>query len=172
MRGEAGAWTIGVRQFAPGCEGGCFVERADPKPAKNRSDYQSHSRPPLAEFALSCLSRAFIYASFLTLDAAFERLGASPLAARRHCPARPGSTEHFIGNENFSALGRRDAAAGIALYLARALALDARDRRPTWLELGLLAGGGGLMTLFSEAAALACYGILVAAIVERRKAFE
>jgi hypothetical protein len=68
-------------------------------------------------------------------------------------------------------LGRRDAAAGIALYLARALALDARDRRPTWLELGPLAAGG-VMTLFSDAAALASFGILVAAIVERRKAFE
>jgi hypothetical protein len=34
----------------------------------------------LAEFALSCLSLAFIYVSFLALDAAFERLGASPMA--------------------------------------------------------------------------------------------
>jgi hypothetical protein len=35
---------------------------------------------PLAEFALSCLSLAFIYVSFLALDAAFERLGAPPMA--------------------------------------------------------------------------------------------
>jgi hypothetical protein len=126
---------------------------------------------PLAEFALSCLSLAFIYVSFLAPTqrskgwAHRQWRGSAPLSCS------PGSTEHFTGKENFSALGRRDAAAGIALYLARALALDARDRRPTWLELGPLAAGG-VMTLFSDAAALASFGILVAAIVERRKAFE
>jgi hypothetical protein len=52
------------------------------------------------------------------------------------------------------------AAAGIALYLARALALDARDARPSWLDLGLLAGAAGVLSLFSPQAALACYGML------------
>jgi len=116
---------------------------------------------PLAEFALSCLSLAFIYVSFLALDAAFERLGAAPIA-------RLGAIVLLALVPLNIALEMRTfrywegamAAAGIALYLSRALALDARDRRPSWLELGLLAGGGGLMTLFSEAAALACYGIL------------
>src|SRR5271170_5012110 len=35
---------------------------------------------PLAEFALSCFSLAFIYVSFLALNAAFERLGVTPIA--------------------------------------------------------------------------------------------
>ena len=52
------------------------------------------------------------------------------------------------------------AAAGIALCLACVLALDARDRRPSWLELGLLAGGVGLFSLFSPPGALGCYGML------------
>jgi hypothetical protein len=52
------------------------------------------------------------------------------------------------------------AAAGIALYLACTLRLDALDGRPRWLQIGLLAGAGGLMSLFSEAAALAIYGLL------------
>ncbi len=52
------------------------------------------------------------------------------------------------------------AAAGIALFLASTLALDARDGRPTWLELGLLAGCAGLLGLFSPPAALGCYGML------------
>jgi hypothetical protein len=35
---------------------------------------------PLAEFALSCLSVAFIYVSFLALDAGFKWLGVAPIA--------------------------------------------------------------------------------------------
>jgi hypothetical protein len=35
---------------------------------------------PIAEFALSCLSLAFTYTSFLALSAAFERLGVASIA--------------------------------------------------------------------------------------------
>ena len=42
---------------------------------------------PTAEFALSCLSLAFIYISFLALDAAFERLGVAPLAVSAPSPS-------------------------------------------------------------------------------------
>jgi hypothetical protein len=116
---------------------------------------------PTAEFALSCLSLAFIYISFLALDAAFERLGVAPLA-------RIGAIAILALiplNIFFEMVGFRHwegslAAAGIALYLARALALDARDARPSWLDLGLLAGAAGVLSLFSPQAALACYGML------------
>jgi hypothetical protein len=116
---------------------------------------------PTAEFVLSCLSLAFIYISFLALDVAFQRLGVAPLA-------RIGAIVILALvplNIFFEMVGFRHwegaiAAAAIALYLADAVALDARDGRPTWLELGLLAAGGGLLSLFSLPAAVACYCLL------------
>ncbi len=116
---------------------------------------------PSAEFALSFISLAFIYASFLALDAAFATLGVAPIArigaigllalAPLNISLEMREFRHWEG---------AIAAAGIALCLVRALDLDALDRRPSWLQLGLLAGAIGAMSLFSEAAALACYGIL------------
>jgi hypothetical protein len=44
--------------------------------------------------------------------------------------------------------------------LARALELDGEERRPSWLDLGVLAAGGALLSLFSLPAALACFAIL------------
>jgi hypothetical protein len=116
---------------------------------------------PLAEFALSCVSLAFIYVSFLALDAGFQRLGAEPIA-------RLGAVVLLALvslNLSLEMLDFRHwegalAAAGIALFLASTLALDAGDGRPTWLELGLLAGCAGLLGLFSPPAALGCYGML------------
>ena len=116
---------------------------------------------PLAEFALSCLSLAFIYVSFLALDAGFKRLGVAPIAqlgAIVLLALVP--LNLFLEVAVFRHWEAALAAAGIALFLAGALALDARDRRPSWLELGLLACGAGLLSLFSPAAALGCYGML------------
>jgi hypothetical protein len=101
---------------------------------------------PLAEFALSCLSVAFIYVSFLALDAGFKWLGVAPMA-------RLGALvllalvplNLFLEVAVFRHWEAALAAAGIAVFLAGALALDARDRRPSWLELGLLACGAGLL---------------------------
>lgn len=116
---------------------------------------------PSAEFVLSCISLAFIYISFLALDAAFETLGAAPiarLAALVLLALAPLNISMEMGL--FRYWEGAIAAAGIALCLVRALELDALDGRPSWLQLGLLAGASGLMSLFSETAALACYGIL------------
>ena len=60
------------------------------------------------------------------------------------------------------------AAAGIAVCLARALEMDDDQRRPGWLSLGVLAFGAGVLSLFSEAAALACYGIIGWLALRRR----
>jgi len=116
---------------------------------------------PIAEFALSCLSLAFIYISFLALNAAFERLNVAPVA-------RLGAIvvlalvplNIFFEMKGFRHWEGALAAAGIALYLARSLALDAREERPGWLDLGLMAAAGGVLSLFSPQAALACYGML------------
>jgi hypothetical protein len=116
---------------------------------------------PTAELALSCLSLAFIYISFLALDAAFERLGVAPLA-------RIGAIVILALvplNIFFEMVGFRHwegsiAAAAIAVCLARSLKLDAREGRPRWFDLGLIAGANGVLSLFSLPAALACYGML------------
>jgi len=116
---------------------------------------------PIAEFTLSCLSLAFIYISFLALDAAFETLGVAPTA-------RFGAIvvlalvplNIFFEMKGFRHWEGALAAAGIALFLARSLTLDARQRPPSWLDLGVMAGAGGVLALFSLPAALACYGML------------
>jgi hypothetical protein len=116
---------------------------------------------PVAEFILSCLSLAFVYISFLALDAAFRRLGVAPIARI----AAIAILALIPLNIFFEMVGFRHwegslAAAGIALYLARALALDAREERPGWLDLSPMAGAAGVLSLFSPQAALACYGML------------
>jgi hypothetical protein len=124
---------------------------------------------PLAEFALSCISLAFIYVSFLALDAGFRRLGVEPIA-------RLGAIvllalvplNLFLEVAVFRHWETALATAGITLFLACALWLDARDGRPTWLELGFLAAGAGLLSLFSPPAALACYGMLGWLAVRKR----
>jgi hypothetical protein len=116
---------------------------------------------PIAEFALSCLSLAFIYIGFLALDAAFERLNVAPIP-------RIGAIvvlaliplDIFFEMKGFRHWEGAIAAAGIALYLARSLELDALEGRPGWLDLGLMACAGGVLSLFSLPAALACYGML------------
>jgi hypothetical protein len=116
---------------------------------------------PVAEFTLSCLSLAFVYISFLALDAAFRRLGVAPIAriaAIAVLALIP--LNIFFEMRGFRHWEGSLAAAAIALFLVRALTLDARDGRPSWLDLGLLAAGGGLVSLFSLPAALACYGML------------
>ena len=60
------------------------------------------------------------------------------------------------------------AAAGIAVCLAGALRMDGGQRRPSWLNLGVLAFGAGVLSLFSEAAALACYGMIGWLALRRR----
>jgi hypothetical protein len=124
---------------------------------------------PIAEFTLSCLSLVFIYTSFLALDAAFERLDVAPIA-------RFGAIvilaliplNIFFEMKGFRHWEGAFAAAGIALYLARSLALDAREQRPGWLDLILMAGAGGILFLFSPQAAFACYGILGWLALRRR----
>jgi hypothetical protein len=124
---------------------------------------------PIAEFTLSCLSLAFIYISFLALDAAFARLNVAPVA-------RFGAIvvlaliplNIFFEMKGFRHWEGALAAAAIALYLARLLALDAREQRPGWLDLGLMAGAGGVLSLFSLPAALACYGMLGWLALRRR----
>jgi hypothetical protein len=116
---------------------------------------------PIAEFALSCLSLAFIYIGFQALNAAFERLGAAPIA-------RFGAIvvlalvplNIFFEMKGFRHWEGALAAAGIALFLARSLTLDAREEPPGWLDLGLLAAAAGVLSLFSPQAALAGYGML------------
>ena len=46
--------------------------------------------------------------------------------------------------------------------------MDDDQRRPGWLSLGVLAFGAGVLSLFSEAAALACYGIIGWLALRRR----
>lgn len=124
---------------------------------------------PVAEFTLSCLSLAFIYVSFLALNVAFERLDVASAA-------RFGAIVVLALiplNISFEMKGFRHwegalAAAGIAVYLARSLALDARKEPPGWLDLGLLAGAGGILFLFSPQAALGCYGMLGWLALRRR----
>lgn len=116
---------------------------------------------PVAEFALSCLSLVFIYISFLALNAAFERLNVAPAA-------RFGAIvvlaliplNIFFEMKGFRHWEGAVAAAGIALYLVWSLELDALEGRPGWLDLGLMAGAAGVLSLFSPQAALACYGML------------
>lgn len=116
---------------------------------------------PRAEFALACLALTFIYVSFLALNAAFERLGAEPIA-------RIGAIailaliplNIFLEMSGFRHWEGAIAGAGIALCLDRALELDAIERRPRWRDLIALAAGVALMSLFSLPASLACSGIL------------
>lgn len=116
---------------------------------------------PIAEFALSCLSLAFIYTSFLALSAAFERLGVAPIArfgAIAMLALVP--LNIFFEMQGFRHWEGGLATAAIAVFLAWSLALDARDERPGWLRLGLMAAAAGVLSLFSLPAALACYGML------------
>jgi hypothetical protein len=116
---------------------------------------------PIAEFALSCVSLAFIYVSFLCLDAAFERLGVIPIAriaAIAFLALAPSNIS--LEMKTFRHWESSIAAAGTALCLARVLYLEALDDRPTWPDLGLLAGGAGLLSVFSLPAAVTCYGLL------------
>jgi hypothetical protein len=99
---------------------------------------------PIAELTLSCLSLAFIYTSFLALDAAFARLNiaqAARLGAIAVLALVP--LNIFFEMKGFRHWEGALAAAGIALFLARSLALDAREEPPGWLDLGLMAGAGG-----------------------------
>ena len=97
---------------------------------------------PTAEFALSCVSLAFIYISFLALDAAFRRLGVEPIARIAAIAVLAlAPLNIFFEMKGFRHWEGSFAAAGIGLCLARALALDALDGRPYWRELVLLAGG-------------------------------
>jgi hypothetical protein len=116
---------------------------------------------PQAEFVLACLSLAFIYVSFLALGAAFERLGTAPIArigAIALLALLP--LNLYYEMNDFRRWEGSIATAGIALSLASALELDAAERRPSWLDLSVLAAGGALLSLFSLPAALACFGIL------------
>jgi hypothetical protein len=116
---------------------------------------------PKAEFVLACLSLTFIYVSFLASNAAFKRLGLAPIArigALAVLALLP--LNLFCQMSAFRHWEGAVAAAGIALYLSRALKLDGDERRPTWLDLSILAAGGALLSLFSLPAALACFGIL------------
>jgi hypothetical protein len=124
---------------------------------------------PAAEFVLACFSLAFIYVTILALDAAFERLGAAPLArfgAIALLSLLP--LNIFLEMRKFRAWEGALAAAGIAVCLARSLDMDGDERRPSWLSLGAFAFGAGVLSLFSEAAALACYGILGWLALRRR----
>jgi hypothetical protein len=124
---------------------------------------------PAAEFALACISLAFVYVSILALDAAFERLGMAPIA-------RFGAIallcllplNIFLEMRKFRQWEGALAAAGIAVCLARSLKMDGDQRRPSWLDLGMLAFGASVLSLFSEAGALACYGIIGWLALRRR----
>jgi hypothetical protein len=124
---------------------------------------------PAAEFLLACISLAFITVTILALDAAFERLGAAPLA-------RFGAIallcllplNIFLEMRKFRHWEGALAAAGIAVCLARSLKMDGDQRRPSWLNLGVLAFGASVLSLFSEAAALACFGIIGWLALRRR----
>ena len=116
---------------------------------------------PAAEFALACISLAFVYVSILALNAAFERLGMTPLArfgAVALLSLLP--LNFFLEMRKFRQWEGALAAAGIAACLARSLEMDDDQRRPSWLNLGALAFGASVLSLFSEAGALACYGII------------
>ena len=124
---------------------------------------------PAAEFALACISLAFVYVSILALNAAFERLGMAPIA-------RFGAIallcllplNIFLEMRKFRQWEGALAAAGIAVCLARRLKMDGDQRRPSWLDLGMLAFGASVLSLFSEAGALACYGIIGWLALRRR----
>jgi hypothetical protein len=124
---------------------------------------------PAAEFALACISLAFVYVSILALNAAFERLGMAPIA-------RFGAIallcllplNIFLEMRKFRQWEGALAAAGIAVCLARSLKMDGDQRRPSWLDLGMLAFGASVLSLFSEAGALACYGIIGWLALRRR----
>jgi hypothetical protein len=116
---------------------------------------------PRAEFVLACLSLSFIYVSFLASNAAFKRLGMAPIArvgALALLALLP--VNFFYEMNGFRHWEGGVAACAIALFLARALELDGDERRPSWSDLIVLAGGGALVSLFSLPAALACFGIL------------
>lgn len=124
---------------------------------------------PSAEFALSCVSLAFVYVSFLALSAAFETLGAAPIARFGAIVLLALAPLNMsLEMMEFRYWEGAIAAAGITLCLARALKLDAHDRRLGWVQIGVLAGASGLMSLFSEAAALTCYGILGCLALRKR----
>ena len=124
---------------------------------------------PAAEFALACISLAFVYVSILALNAAFERLGMAPIA-------RFGAIallcllplNIFLEMRKFRQWEGALAAAGIAVCLVRCLKMDGDQRRPSWLDLGMLAFGASVLSLFSEAGALACYGIIGWLVLRRR----
>src|SRR5579871_5772485 len=116
---------------------------------------------PAAEFVLSTISLAFFCTAILALNAAFERLSVAPLARTGavallcllpfHMSQEMGEFRYWEGSL---------AAAGVAVCLARALKFDG-DKRPTsWFDLTVLAFGVVVLSLFSEAAALTCYGII------------
>lgn len=124
---------------------------------------------PAAEILLACISLAFVYVTILALDAAFERLGVAPLA-------RLGAIalicllplNMFLEMRKFRHWEGALAAAGIAVCLAGSLKMDGDQRRPSWLKLGVLAFGASVLSLFSEAGALACYGIIGWLALRRR----
>src|SRR5271163_3307166 len=124
---------------------------------------------PAAEFLLACISLAFITVTILALDAAFERLGVAPLArfgAIALLCLLPFNV--FLEMRKFRHWEGALAAAGIAVCLARSLKMDGDQRRPSWLNLGVLAFGASVLSLFSEAGALACYGIIGWLALRRR----
>jgi hypothetical protein len=124
---------------------------------------------PPAEFTLACISLALIYVTILALNAAFERLGVAPLA-RLGAIALLSLVPLNMSLEmnRFRNWEGALAAAGIAVCLARTLKLDGDERRPSWFDLGVLAFGAGVLSLFSEAGALACYGMIGWLALRRR----
>ena len=116
---------------------------------------------PAAEFVLSSISLAFVFTAILALNAAFESLSVAPLARTGaiallcllpfHMSLEMGEFRYWEGSL---------AAAGIAVCLSRALKLDGDKQRTSWFDLSVLAFGAGVLSLFSEAGALACYGII------------
>jgi hypothetical protein len=124
---------------------------------------------PPAEFTLACISLAFVYVTILALNAAFERLGVPPLArlgAIALLSLLP--LNMFLETTQFRNWEGALAAAGIAVCLSRALDLDDDERRPSWIDLGVLPFGVGVLSLFSEAGALACYGMIGWLALRRR----
>src|SRR5579871_1568240 len=124
---------------------------------------------PAAEFVLACISLVFIYVTILGLDTAFEGLGAAPLArlgAIALLSLLP--LNIFLEMRKFRNWEGALAAAGIAICLARSLKMDREEHRPSWFSLGVLAFGAGVLSLFSEAAALACYGVIGWLALRRR----
>ncbi len=116
---------------------------------------------PRAEFALACLSLTFVYISFLASNAAFKRLEIAPIARIGALAALALLPLNFFYEMNgFRHWEGSVAAAGIAVFLARALKLDGDEQRPSWPDLAVLAAGGAVLSLFSLPAALACFGIL------------